>query len=165
MSVSDRRAERVEAFQVQGDEGLCSDAWKTGAPVHAGDLAAHQDRWPVLVPAAARAGFAGAHALPISNAGAAIDTATGMPAATGGLPIADAARALHEYSRATNTRPTEAAHALIRRTLAPENVLRRTTNAEANPASASVARLGSPGRRDCPERGPGCARKQPASPT
>ncbi|MEU7065696.1 hypothetical protein [Streptomyces sp. NPDC046161] len=63
-------------------------------------------------------------------------TATGMLAATAGLPIADAARALHDYSRATNTRPMEATHALIRRTPAPDTVLRRTTNAEANPASA-----------------------------
>lgn len=54
---------------------------------------------------------------------AAIDTATGMLAATATIPIAQAAQALHDYSTASGGRPADTAHALVHRTLAPQTVL------------------------------------------
>ncbi|KOV70574.1 hypothetical protein ADL01_20775 [Streptomyces sp. NRRL WC-3618] len=65
MAVSDRRAELTEVFQAQSEQGPCVDAFRSGTPVYAPRLEACSERWPLFVELAARAGFAGAHALPI----------------------------------------------------------------------------------------------------
>ncbi|MGW7101757.1 GAF domain-containing protein [Streptomyces sp. NPDC054838] len=57
---------------------------------------------------------------------AALDTATGMLAAAGDLPVPEAAAALQRYSEHSGVRPTDTAHALLHRTLAPAAVLDRS---------------------------------------
>ncbi|MFE3181401.1 GAF domain-containing protein [Streptomyces violascens] len=54
---------------------------------------------------------------------AAIETATGMLAEYGRLDLAEAGSALRAYSRHNGGRLTDTAHALIRRSLAPDTVL------------------------------------------
>ncbi|MFJ8130093.1 GAF and ANTAR domain-containing protein [Streptomyces hydrogenans] len=63
--VTEERVEITEMFQAQADEGPCVDAYTTGAPVHAADLTAHEDRWPVFTPLALAAGFSAVHSLPL----------------------------------------------------------------------------------------------------
>ncbi|MFJ9598034.1 GAF and ANTAR domain-containing protein [Streptomyces virginiae] len=63
--VTEERVEVTEMFQAQVDEGPCIDAYNTGDPVHAADLAADEERWPVFTPLARAAGFAAAHSFPL----------------------------------------------------------------------------------------------------
>ncbi|MFK4070204.1 ANTAR domain-containing protein [Streptomyces sp. NPDC029674] len=53
---------------------------------------------------------------------AVVETAKGLLAAYSGLDIADATQALHRYSARSGKRPSDIAHALIRRALTPETV-------------------------------------------
>ncbi|MFD0268553.1 GAF and ANTAR domain-containing protein [Streptomyces sp. NPDC127106] len=63
--VTEERVEITEIFQTQVSEGPCIDAYTTGRPVHADDLAADADRWPVFTPLARAAGFSAAHSFPL----------------------------------------------------------------------------------------------------
>ncbi|RST03719.1 GAF and ANTAR domain-containing protein [Streptomyces sp. WAC05950] len=63
--VTEDRVELTEMFQVQVSEGPCIDAYVTGEPVHADDLATDGDRWPVFTPLAEAAGFSAAHSFPL----------------------------------------------------------------------------------------------------
>ncbi|MFD7980920.1 GAF and ANTAR domain-containing protein [Streptomyces sp. NPDC059071] len=63
--VTEERVEITEMFQAQVSEGPCIDCYNTGTPVHADDLAAHEDRWPVFTPLARAAGFLAAHSFPL----------------------------------------------------------------------------------------------------
>ena len=65
-AASSEAAGLVELFQIQNDQGPCLDCFRTGRPVTAADLAGtDQARWPRFAAAAARAGFAAVHALPM----------------------------------------------------------------------------------------------------
>lgn len=63
-STSDR-AELLELFELQNDEGPCLDCFNTGRPVVNVSLADAHARWPSFSAAAARAGFQSTHALPL----------------------------------------------------------------------------------------------------
>ncbi|MEU6311692.1 GAF and ANTAR domain-containing protein [Streptomyces sp. NPDC047014] len=63
--VTEERVELTEMFQAQADEGPCIDSYHTGDAVHADDLAASDERWPVFTPLARAAGFAAAHSFPL----------------------------------------------------------------------------------------------------
>ncbi|MGW6414815.1 GAF and ANTAR domain-containing protein [Streptomyces sp. NPDC055055] len=63
--VTEERVELTEVFQAQVDEGPCIDAYKTGDPIHADDLAESEERWPAFTPLARAAGFSAAHAFPL----------------------------------------------------------------------------------------------------
>ncbi|HYO38959.1 MAG TPA: GAF and ANTAR domain-containing protein [Nocardioidaceae bacterium] len=65
MVASDERAEMLELFQVQRDEGPCLDCFRTGAAVVAVDLAQADHRWPAFAPQATEAGFRSVHAFPL----------------------------------------------------------------------------------------------------
>lgn len=68
MAATSDRSHEVELFQLQIDEGPCLDSYADGSPVSVPDLAAEQQRWPRFVPAAAKAGFASVHAVPMRAA-------------------------------------------------------------------------------------------------
>src|SRR5215213_1933206 len=53
MAASDERAEMLELFQVQTDEGPCHDCYHQGTPVVDADLTEAADRWPRFAPRAA----------------------------------------------------------------------------------------------------------------
>ena len=55
----------LELFQLQNEEGPCLDCIATGVPVTEHDLAAQAERWPRFTQAAAEAGYASVHALPL----------------------------------------------------------------------------------------------------
>ena len=65
MAASEERAEMLELFQVQADEGPCQDAFRTGEPVIVTDLRTTLDRWPQFAPHAIAAGFKSVHAFPM----------------------------------------------------------------------------------------------------
>ena len=55
----------LELFELQAQEGPCSDAFRTGEPVGHEDLEAGAGRWPSFSAAALKAGFRSASALPL----------------------------------------------------------------------------------------------------
>src|SRR6201985_290543 len=62
---STEQARLVALFQVQHDQGPCLECFQSGSPVYAADLASAAQRWPMLAPAVAGAGFAATQALPM----------------------------------------------------------------------------------------------------
>ena len=65
MAATDERAEMLELFQVQTEEGPCQDCFRTGSPVTGVDLAASSEVWPHFAPRAVAAGFRSVHAFPL----------------------------------------------------------------------------------------------------
>ena len=65
MAASDERAEMVELFQVQAEEGPCQDCYRQGAPIVNADLRAATDKWPQFAPRAVEAGYQSVHAFPM----------------------------------------------------------------------------------------------------
>jgi GAF domain-containing protein len=62
---SSERAEALEAFQIQADEGPCLDCARSMRPVSIPDLEAARERWPRFCAAADVLGFRAVHALPL----------------------------------------------------------------------------------------------------
>ena len=62
----------VELFELQADEGPCTDCYRTGEPALSQDLAGDGGRWPRFGPVALKAGFRSAQALPMRLRGATI---------------------------------------------------------------------------------------------
>jgi len=65
MAASSERTRSLEMFQVQRGEGPCLDCFHTGMAVSVPDLSEQAEKWPRFVGAAADAGFASVHALPM----------------------------------------------------------------------------------------------------
>ncbi len=65
VAASSERTEHLEVIQLQREEGPCLDCHASGAAVIVPDLAAEAERWPQFCEAAADAGFASVHALPM----------------------------------------------------------------------------------------------------
>jgi GAF domain-containing protein len=65
MAASEERAELLELFQVQAQEGPCQDCFHEGVPVVNADLTGASDRWPLFAPRAVRGGFKSVHAFPL----------------------------------------------------------------------------------------------------
>lgn len=62
---SSEHAELVEVFAAQTEQGPCWDCVHSGISVASVDLTADTDRWPQFAPAAVRAGFQAACAVPM----------------------------------------------------------------------------------------------------
>lgn len=62
---SNKRAEELEIFQIQVDEGPCLDCARSLTPVLVPDLSADRDRWPHFSAAADIVGFKAVHAVPL----------------------------------------------------------------------------------------------------
>src|SRR6201996_8004658 len=65
VAASSEAARVLELFQLQNDQGPCLDCFRSGHPVAAPDLTTARQRWPQFAAAAAQAGFAAVHALPM----------------------------------------------------------------------------------------------------
>jgi hypothetical protein len=58
-------ARLVELIQLHLEEGPCVECLRDGQPVHVGDIATVEQRWPRLAPALLRLGFHAVHTLPL----------------------------------------------------------------------------------------------------
>jgi len=65
MAASDERAQMLELFQVQADEGPCQDCYRQGRAVVNADLRSAGGKWPKFAPRAAAAGYQSVHAFPM----------------------------------------------------------------------------------------------------
>jgi GAF domain-containing protein len=65
MAASEERAELLELFQLQANQGPCQDCFRQGIPVICADLPADSARWPQFTPRAVDAGFGSVLALPL----------------------------------------------------------------------------------------------------
>lgn len=97
---SNEQTRLLELFQIQTDEGPCVDAFRTGEPVTAPDLAAATGRWPVFAPQAREQGFASVHAVPLRLRSDLIGSLNLFNQRTGALSPEDAkvARALADIA-------------------------------------------------------------------
>ncbi len=89
MAASNERAEMLELFQVQTDEGPCLDCFRSGEPVIITDLKEAVDRWPQFAPHAVAAGFKSIHAFPMRLRGQVIGALNMFGAAAGSMDEAD----------------------------------------------------------------------------
>ncbi|MCX5071641.1 GAF domain-containing protein [Streptomyces sp. NBC_00513] len=64
-AVTDDGAEATELFHFHPAQGPCADSFRLGAAVHAPDLDAAAEAWPDVAPLARRAGYRGAHGMPL----------------------------------------------------------------------------------------------------
>jgi transcriptional regulator with GAF, ATPase, and Fis domain len=64
-AASSEKAELLELFAIDTQDGPCVECVSTGRPAGSNDLSAETDRWPRFVAAAEMCGFASAHALPM----------------------------------------------------------------------------------------------------
>ncbi|WP_091669597.1 GAF and ANTAR domain-containing protein [Amycolatopsis marina] len=64
-SASSERAELLEVFAVQAEDGPCIECVQSGQPVASTDLAAAAERWPRFTAAAHECGFRAAQSLPM----------------------------------------------------------------------------------------------------
>jgi GAF domain-containing protein len=90
----------VELFELQSEEGPCSDCYRTGAPVLNQNLATVDGRWPRFGPVALEAGFRSVHALPMRLRGTVIGALNLFRHEEGALEEADvvAAQALADIA-------------------------------------------------------------------
>ena len=65
LAATSGEARKLEAFQLQRDEGPCLDCYHTGQPVSVADLEAEAERWPRFAASAAEQGFRSVHAIPM----------------------------------------------------------------------------------------------------
>lgn len=65
MAASDETTRLLELFQIQGTDGPCLDAFRTGEPVVNADLGAATARWPRFAPVATSVGYRSVHAFPL----------------------------------------------------------------------------------------------------
>ncbi len=89
VAASSERAADLEAFQAQRAQGPCHTCYLDGRPVNVPDLAAAAERWPEFAAAAAEAGVASVHAVPMRLRDAIIGALNLFGATPGPLDEAD----------------------------------------------------------------------------
>jgi transcriptional regulator with GAF, ATPase, and Fis domain len=65
VAASSEEALVLELFELQTSQGPCMDCFLSGEPLMNIDVAQMADRWPLFAPAAAKAGYLSAHAIPL----------------------------------------------------------------------------------------------------
>ncbi|ALG06988.1 GAF and ANTAR domain-containing protein [Kibdelosporangium phytohabitans] len=65
MASSTQRAELLELFAVQTEDGPCVDCVRTGSPVNCADIPDKGQQWPRFAAAAQECGFRAVHAVPM----------------------------------------------------------------------------------------------------
>jgi GAF domain-containing protein len=68
-AAADRRGEELAALELATDEGPTVAGYRSGSQIGAPALAAHANRWPQFVPAAAEAGIQATHTVPLRAGG------------------------------------------------------------------------------------------------
>ena len=114
MVASNERAELLELFQIQHDEGPCLECYRSGAAIVAVFLDGGFDRWPRFAAAATAAGFTSVIAVPMRVAGKVMGVlnlfgtdeqpAPDIPAARVAQAMADVASAAIEQVRLSQER-------------------------------------------------------------
>jgi GAF domain-containing protein len=89
LAATSEQARDLELFQLQADEGPCVDCYVTGQPVSIADIRQAAQRWPRFVPAAAEAGIASVHAVPMRATGIVLGALGLFGARPGELNTAD----------------------------------------------------------------------------
>lgn len=89
LASSTERAQLLELFAIQTDEGPCLECIESGAAVLVADLQAESARWPRFVPEAIDQGFLSVHALPMRLRGQTIGALNLFGDHRGHLPEAD----------------------------------------------------------------------------
>jgi len=91
VAASSERAQLLELFQVQNQEGPCQDCFTTGIPVSVDDLETATDRWPLFAPRAVAAGFRSVQAVPLRLRGTILGALNLFMTESGGIdPDAEA---------------------------------------------------------------------------
>ena len=72
MASSSEAMRLLELFELQSEEGPCSDCCRTGQPVVNHDVEGESQRWPRFSPKALQAGFHSVHAVPMRVRGTTI---------------------------------------------------------------------------------------------
>jgi GAF domain-containing protein len=65
LAATSAEARKLEAFQLQRDEGPCLDCYHAGKPVSVADLRQETERWPRFAASAEEQGFVSVHAIPM----------------------------------------------------------------------------------------------------
>ena len=68
MAATSEKIHDLELFQLQADQGPCLDCYASGQPMSVADVQTEAARWPRFAAAAAEAGFASVHAVPMRAA-------------------------------------------------------------------------------------------------
>ncbi len=89
MAATSEQTREIELFKLQAEQGPCIECYRTGEPVLVADIGTQIDRWPRFAPAAAEAGFAAVHALPMRAAGVVLGALNLFDTRPGGLSEAD----------------------------------------------------------------------------
>jgi transcriptional regulator with GAF, ATPase, and Fis domain len=80
----------VELFEIQSQEGPCTDCHRTGEAVLNQDINVSYERWPLFAPVAFEAGFRSVHALPMRLRGDIIGALNLFSTRQGAITEADA---------------------------------------------------------------------------
>lgn len=65
LAATSEEARKLEAFQLQREEGPCLDCYHTGAQVSVADLRGEKARWPKFTASAEQEGIVSVHAIPM----------------------------------------------------------------------------------------------------
>ena len=113
VAASSEATHDLELFQLQREQGPCLDCYRTGTPVSAPELLLQAERWPQFVDAAAAAGFASVHAVPLRVGEQVLGTLGLFGTRAGAVPDADLvlAQGLADVASAALVHADEAADA------------------------------------------------------
>lgn len=85
---SDERMRLLELFELQNEQGPCTDCYRSGRPVHEPDLRGTQ-RWPLFTERAIEEGFGSVDAIPLRLRDTRLGALNLFKEAPGGLPEDD----------------------------------------------------------------------------
>jgi GAF domain-containing protein len=85
---SEERIRLLELFELQNEQGPCTDCYRSGRPVHEPDLR-DTERWPLFTAQALREGFASVDAIPLRLRDTRLGALNLFNETPGGLPEGD----------------------------------------------------------------------------